>query len=103
MNEHNCKEESANLVPIRIAWKKINPHTPLRLLSTPDEPIAVYYFLSGWGYPEPTYHVIIEHGDVGETDYLFITSTEFLETFGVQPDNGREKIDPGQLELKFPD
>jgi hypothetical protein len=69
----------------RIQWTPAETDKKLKFLGTGEEPMAVYYFPSGWNYGYPTYHVLIEFGDIGETDYMFLSENEFLEKFGVAP------------------
>jgi hypothetical protein len=70
------------MVPV----EKHTPRTQLKMLApTNDEPLAVYYFESGWNYGYPTYHVIIEYGDFEQTDNLFLSQQEFMDKFGVDP------------------
>ena len=47
-----------------------------------EEPISVRFLKSGWNYGYPTYHVIIEYGDMEQTDYLFMSSYQIKESFG---------------------
>jgi hypothetical protein len=48
-----------------------------------EEPISVYYFPGGWNYGFPTFHVIIEYGDMEQTDYKFMSLSEMSKMFGV--------------------
>lgn len=63
------------------------------LSPTIDEPLAVYYFRSGWQYGYPMYHVITEYGDMEQTDYKHMTEEEVCEKFGVTPEILNEKTD----------
>jgi hypothetical protein len=47
-------------------------------------PVKVYYFQCGWLYKHPRYHVIIE-GNKEEFEHLFLTQTEFIHKFGINP------------------
>jgi hypothetical protein len=69
----------------RINWTPTVSGRQLKFLGAGEEPIAVYYFQSGWNYGYPTYRVIMEFGDFEESDYLFLSEQEFVENFGVQP------------------
>lgn len=101
-NTTRHQEDSAIVAPFKIQMKKVNPRRPLRMLTLmPDEAIAVYYFESGWSYPNPTYQVIVEFGDMEQSDYFFLTARQFLDKFGVDP--REEKDDPSQLKMKFSD
>ena len=72
--------------PFMIPLEKVNPRIDLKMLTASDEePIAVYYFESGWNYGYPTYHVIIEYGDFEQTDNLFLSQEQFIAKFGVDP------------------
>ena len=51
-----------------------------------DEPVAVYYFPGGWNYGHPTFHVIIEYGDMEQSDYKFMSLEEMAKTFNVAED-----------------
>jgi hypothetical protein len=46
-----------------------------------EEPIGVRFLKSGWNYGYPTYHVIIEYGDMEQTDYLFMSADQIKESF----------------------
>jgi hypothetical protein len=80
------------------ALKKSKSRTELKLLLAGDEPVAVYYFESGWNYGYPTYHVIIEYGDMDQTDNLFMSRQEFMDKFGVDP---VDETAPDQSEYNF--
>ena len=69
----------------RINWVQSETPKKLKFLGAGEEPLAVYYFPSGWNYGYPTFHVIIEFGDMEETDYLFLSQEQFQEKFGVAP------------------
>ena len=86
-----------------IPLEKRASRVQLKMLS-PDneEPITVYYFETGWNYGYPTYHVIIEYGDMEQTDYLFLSQQEFIEKFSIDPIDHMPK-DPNQLVIPFPD
>jgi hypothetical protein len=47
-----------------------------------DEPICVYFIKTGWQVSPATYHVIIEWGDMEQTDYLYLDTNQILEKFG---------------------
>ena len=84
-------------IPLTKAKSRIN----LRMLAAGnEEPIAVYYFESGWNYGYPTYHVIIEYGDFEQTDNLFLSRQEFIEKFGIDPADEAD-ISPDQAEYNF--
>lgn len=51
-----------------------------------DEPISIYYFEGGWNHGYPTFHVIIEYGDMEQTDYKFLSLDEMVKLFGVSPE-----------------
>lgn len=69
-----------------IPLSKSKPRVDLKMLAPNDEePIAIYYFESGWNYGYPTYHVIIEYGDFEQTDNLFLSQEQFIAKFGVDP------------------
>jgi len=63
------------------------------LSPTIDEPLAVYYFRSGWQYGHPTYHVITEYGDMEQTDYQHMSEEELCKRFGITPEILNEKTD----------
>jgi hypothetical protein len=48
-----------------------------------DEPISIKMIESGWNYGYPTYHVIIEYGDMEQTDYHFMSADDIKKSFGV--------------------
>ena len=51
-----------------------------------DEPIAVRILRAGWTKPQ-TYHVLIEFGDIGDTEYKGLFNVEQIkEKFGVEVD-----------------
>lgn len=85
-----------------ISLRKATPRIQVKMLAPPDdepfavfEPFAVYYFESGWNYGYPTYHVIIEWGDVEQTDNLFLSRQQFIDKFGVDPvDEAQEPANP---------
>ena len=85
-----------------IPLEKGDSRVDLKMLTPkdPDEPIAVYYFETGWNYGYPTYHVIIEYGDFEQTEYFFLSLEEFIQKFGVEPVD-RPFKDPNQLEIPF--
>ena len=87
--------------PFSIPLMKTKPRLDLKML-TPEneEPIAVYYFESGWNHGYPTYHVIIENGDFEQTDNLFLSRQEFINKFGIDPIDEDSK-DPNQAEYNF--
>lgn len=47
-------------------------------ISTEDEPIAIRIVPSGWAGPQ-TYHVIIEYGDLEQSDYLGILTAQQIK------------------------
>ncbi len=53
------------------------------LVPITDEPIQVFLIKSGWTSGIPTYHVIIEYGDLEQTDYKFMTAPQIASHFGV--------------------
>lgn len=80
------------VTPISVPLSKTKPLIELNMLSADnEEPIAVYYFESGWNYGYPTYHVIIEYGDFEQTDNLFLSQNEFIAKFGIDPANNTNK------------
>ena len=97
----NRQDGTVETKEFMIPMKKTDSRVGLKLL-TPgnDEPIAVYYFETGWNYGYPTYHVIIEYGDYDETDYLFLSLDQFIKKFGIDPAERAFK-DPNQTELPF--
>jgi len=84
-NTSTRQDGNQEIKPISIPFKKIECRTKLNLLTFEDEPIAVYYFPTGWEYGYPTYHVIVEYGDIDQTDYLFLSQEQFIAKFGVDP------------------
>ena len=49
-----------------------------------DEPIAVRILRAGWTKPQ-TYHVLIEFGDTGDTEYKGLFDSEQIkEKFGIE-------------------
>lgn len=84
-----------------IPLDRIKTNTSLKCLAPKDdqEPIMIYYFESGWNYGYPMYHVLIEFGDFEQTDYLFLSPTEFKEKFGIFPTE--EQNAGNQLEIPF--
>ena len=63
------------------------------LAPTIDEPMAVFYFKSGWQYGYPMYHVIIEYGDTEQTEYHHISEESLCKRFDVTPEMLNDKID----------
>jgi hypothetical protein len=57
-----------------------------------NEPIAVRILRSGWSKPQ-TYHVLMEFGDIGTTDYLGVfTSEQIKEKYGIEIDKEDFKL-----------
>jgi hypothetical protein len=80
------QDGSSDTTQLSIPLKKENPRVKLNMLAPEnEEPIAVYYFETGWNYGYSTYHVIIEYGDFEQTDYLFLSHQQFVKKFGVDP------------------
>lgn len=97
------QDESSDTTQLTIPLKKENSRVKLNMLAPEnEEPFAVYYFETGWNYGYPTYHVIIEYGDMEQTDYLFLSQQKFIEKFSIDPIDHMPK-DPNQLEIPFPD
>jgi len=49
-----------------------------------NEPIAVRILRSGWSKPQ-TYHVLMEFGDIGDTEYKGLFNSEQIkEKFGIE-------------------
>jgi len=46
------------------------------------EPIGIHIIKSGWRNPD-LYHVIIEHGDTEQQDYLILSKEHLLEQLGI--------------------
>jgi hypothetical protein len=84
-NASTRQDGNQEIKPISIPFKKTECRTKLNLLTFEDEPIAVYYFQTGWDYGYPTYHVIVEYGDIDQTDNLFLSQEQFIAKFGVDP------------------
>ncbi len=51
-----------------------------------EEPIAVFLVKSGWNHGYPTYHVIIEYGDMENSDYEFMSLDRVCNRFGITAD-----------------
>jgi hypothetical protein len=47
-----------------------------------DEPYAVYIMKSGWSKPQ-LYHVLVEHGDIMQTDHQLLEASQVQEKFGI--------------------
>ena len=57
-----------------------------------EEPIAVRILRAGWTKPQP-YHVLIEFGDIGDTEYLGLFDTEQIkEKYGIEVDKEDFKL-----------
>ncbi len=99
--ETRRQDGQVDSTPFMLPLKKATPSIELKMLApTNEEPIAVYYFETGWNYGYPTYHVIIEYGDFEQTDNLFMSHKEFVEKFGVDPLED-ENRNPLQAEFDF--
>jgi hypothetical protein len=62
--------------------KTITPHISLQL-SYEDEPYVVRFVLSGWSQPK-LYHVIQEYGDMDQSEYAgLMTSEQIKEKFSI--------------------
>jgi hypothetical protein len=48
-----------------------------------EDPICIKIIPSGWDYGYPTYHVIIEYGDMDNSDYHFLSSDQIKEKYGI--------------------
>ena len=61
-------------------------------LSTPEEPIAIRIVPSGWTRPQ-TYHVIIEYGDLEQSDYLgILTAQQIKDQYDLIIDDSKMNI-----------
>jgi hypothetical protein len=45
-----------------------------------NEPIAIRILESGW---RGMYHVLFEHGDMEQTDYMWLDAAQIAEKFGI--------------------
>jgi len=96
------QDGSSDTTQMTIPLKKKNSRVKLNMLAPEnEEPIAVYYFETGWNYGYPTYHVIIEYGDFEQTDNLFMSRQEFIEKFGIDPVDEADQSAPVQAEYNF--
>ena len=48
-----------------------------------DEPIQMHIIKSGWGNPE-MFHVLVEFGDMEQTDYHFMSREQIKERFDIE-------------------
>lgn len=48
-----------------------------------EDPICIKIIPSGWDYGYPTYHVIVEYGDMETSDYHFLSSDQIKEKYGI--------------------
>lgn len=48
-----------------------------------EDPICIKIIPSGWDYGYSTYHVIIEYGDMENSDYHFLSSDQIKEKYGI--------------------
>lgn len=74
-------------------FKRISGTIANLLVPTDDDPIAVYYFRSNWQYGYPMYHVIIEYGDMEQTEYQHMSEEEMCKRFKVTPEILNENLD----------
>lgn len=54
----------------------------VRVYAPSDEPLAFRIIKSGWSKPQ-RYHVLIEYGDYGQTDYDFLDAEQLKEKYGI--------------------
>ena len=50
---------------------------------TTDEPMQFHIIKSGWGNPQ-MFHVLIEFGDMEQTDYHFMSKEQIKESFDIE-------------------
>lgn len=82
---HNNSNESDEYISLNFKHgfgKIANTLTPIT-----EDPICVYYFPSGWKCGHPTFHVIIEYGDLEYSDYKFLSLNEMCKYFGVSEED----------------
>lgn len=77
------KSTGGDITIIPLAFERGTGKIVKSLTPTIDEPICVYYFPGGWQYGYPTFHVLIEYGDMEDTDYHFLALSEMCERFGL--------------------
>jgi len=77
------KDSEGNILTIPLDFERGAGKIAQALVPTVDEPICVYYFPGGWQYGYPTFHVIIEYGDMEQSDYKFLSLEEMCKLFGV--------------------
>lgn len=90
-----AKDSNGNLTIMHLGFepgrsKIAHSFTPLT-----DEPICVYYFESGWQFGYPTFHVIVEYGDMEDSSYDFMTLPEICKRFCVTPE---EVMKPNEIQ-----
>lgn len=76
-------DSEGNILGVPLKFERGTGKIAQSLAPTTDEPICVYYFQSGWGGACPTFHVIIEYGDIEQIDYKFLALDEICELLGV--------------------
>jgi len=70
-------------IHIQLEFTENRPQLVRSFSPTVEEPIHIRILESGWNYGYPTYHVIIEYGDMESTDYRFMTGPEILKSFNI--------------------
>ena len=80
------KDSQGNINIIPLTFERGVGKIAKSLVPTIDEPISVYYFPGGWQHGYPTFHVLIEYGDMETTDYHFLSLDEMCEKFGLTPE-----------------
>lgn len=48
-----------------------------------EDPICIKITPSGWNYGYPTYHVIVEYGDMDDYDSYFLNEDQIMEKYGI--------------------
>lgn len=80
----NAKLEEVKPNEVKFEWI-VKPEFCLNGTLTIDEPMQIHVVKSGWSRPQ-MYHVLVEFGDMEQTDYHFMDSDQIKERFGVEVD-----------------